>query len=690
VTRAAVGVHRPELTAGRPRLAGSSLPGWATLGPLLLGGVGLGCWSVSLDSVDLRRMTDYGLLPALPATWYVGVGLVLAGAVAAICRRTSRPVLVALLTGALVVMLYGTLPLVTDVPQYAWTYKHIGVTRYIELHGSVNPNIDIYHRWPGFFTLTAMFSTIAGTPDPVRYAAWSEVFFTGVATILIAAIGRRLLRDTRLGWLAALLFVLFNWIGQSYFAPQALAFTLTFGIYLLVFDHFCRPRPTRPQLMLLRLVRRLARRPLMLGSLHGGAGDSAAPTADGRAGTRDAELPTQFFRLDLDMLDRRPDDDTLLIGRPDQCSQPAVHNAGVGTASARTETGTATAAASTRWPRWASFSLILLLQLAVVSSHQLTPYMVIIGMVLLTGFGIIRPWWLAASIAAVTIAYFVPNYHYVESNFGLFSGLNPLSNVQTSGAASSPSPAPGKIFYTRAGTMLTLVMLVLGFIGLVRWLRRGDARALVPATLVIGAGLLVVGQSYGGEGILRVVLFAGPWLCILAARALAPADDRWGARRSLLILPVTALLGALFLPSFFGQSELNILPADEVRAVQHLYDAATPGRPIFIGAPFYPAKLAANYDQFPSYVPSIIDLDQFRGRQLGPADINSVVDYMRGFGDHSYLVITASQETYIEINHTSPPGALRSMERGLIESGHLSLWYQTASTRIYEFRASTS
>ncbi|MCK9901046.1 hypothetical protein CC117_06305 [Parafrankia colletiae] len=614
--------------------------------PVLLTGTGLLLWAVSLGRIDLARMNDHGLLPALPITWFAGVALLLGAAAAAFCQRRARPALIALATAALVVALYGTVPAVSDVPQYFWAYKHIGVTRYIEMHGSVSPDIDIYHRWPGFFAVSAAFSWLAGRGSPVEYAGWAEVFFLLVCTAAVAALGRRLLGDARLGQLAGLLFVLTNWVGQSYFAPQAFAFTLTLGIFILVVDHFTEPRENRVNRVVLRVAGALVHRRLALAPF------AATDVAAGR---------------------RTP-------------------------------------------PRATVVTLVVLLQAAVVASHQLTPYMLVLGVAALTVLGMVRPWWLVVALAVVAVAYLLPNLDYVQGSFGLFSGMDPIANVRTQGPF-TPDPMPGKNLNGLAGQLLCIAVWLLAALGAVRWARGpaaaptvtaptvtapavaapagarplGDGRALVPVVLVLAAGGLIIGQNYGGEGILRVVLFSLPWSAILAARALAPGPGhRWRPRRALSVLPVLGVLAALFMPAFHGQAAMNILPADEVHAAEHLYDAATPGAAIVTATPDFPVKLTGGYDRFgpaEQNVPALLDHAELRRRPLGRPDVDTVEAVLDGYGPESYLVFATSQETYADIYRIAPPRALRSLEAALEDSGRFSLWYSTANTRIYRYRS---
>lgn len=193
----------------------------------------LALWSASLSAVDLEHIGRHGLAASLPAAWYAALAILLLGAVRAIFAKRFDGVLVAAHVVAAVVVVYATIPAVADMPQYAWTYKHIGVTKSIEQLGSVAPLVDIYHRWPGFFALAAAFSRITGLGDPLSYAAWAEPVFTLLGAVLVAAIAHTVSRDARVAALAALFSVLTAWLAQSYFAPQPLAYILGLTVMLV-------------------------------------------------------------------------------------------------------------------------------------------------------------------------------------------------------------------------------------------------------------------------------------------------------------------------------------------------------------------------------------------------------------------------------------------------------------------------
>lgn len=201
-------------------------------------GTALALWAVSLRGTDLDAIAGLGLVNALPALYYVAFALLLAGFSAAVTRDPVSPKVLALYVLALVLVLHATTPLLYEEPRYPWVYKHLGVIELIAARGDVDRDIDIYNNWPGFFALNAWLSSVTGL-SPKSYAEWAGVFFSlvNVAVLLFAL--RGLTRDDRLLWTACWLFVLANWIGQNYLAPQALGFSLS--VFVLGLCLRCAP-----------------------------------------------------------------------------------------------------------------------------------------------------------------------------------------------------------------------------------------------------------------------------------------------------------------------------------------------------------------------------------------------------------------------------------------------------------------
>jgi hypothetical protein len=153
-----------------------------------------------------------------------------AGFVWTLSQRPLRRSMLLLHVVALVVMLYGMNAMVEPVPGPNIVWRHAGIADHIARTGAIDPTIDAYFNWPGFFTLAAFLSGAAGLGSIASMAAWAPVFFNLLYLGPLLLLFRRVTADWRLVWLAVWLFYVTNWIHQDYLAPQALSYFL----YLLI------------------------------------------------------------------------------------------------------------------------------------------------------------------------------------------------------------------------------------------------------------------------------------------------------------------------------------------------------------------------------------------------------------------------------------------------------------------------
>jgi hypothetical protein len=180
-------------------------------------------WLRSLDDVALEKTGGWGLLPALPASWYGAfAGTILLYLWALLSRHRIGHTLAGLHV-VLVSLLFATTTLVYDAPRYPWTYKHIGVVDYLLQHGTVDRSIDIYMNFPAFFYLAAGMHEATGVPVE-ELARWAQPFHALVAAAAVYWVVGGLSTARRVRYGATLIYTLGDWIGQNYFAPQALAF----------------------------------------------------------------------------------------------------------------------------------------------------------------------------------------------------------------------------------------------------------------------------------------------------------------------------------------------------------------------------------------------------------------------------------------------------------------------------------
>ncbi|HEY9264831.1 MAG TPA: hypothetical protein VIQ11_09525, partial [Mycobacterium sp.] len=193
----------------------------------------LGIWLLALPRLHDDPIGQYGLLATSG-----GVLLLIAAASAVtgfvVAVRCNHPVIAAGAVLIVVVVQRITVSLITDVPIYAWTYKHIGVVDYIMRNGELyHPSIDIYRHWPGFFACMGWFSSITGL-DPVDTAHWFAPVADVLTATVVGALALCLGLSLRTALIAAILVQLANWIGQDYYSPQALALVMAIAILALL------------------------------------------------------------------------------------------------------------------------------------------------------------------------------------------------------------------------------------------------------------------------------------------------------------------------------------------------------------------------------------------------------------------------------------------------------------------------
>ncbi|HVA71036.1 MAG TPA: hypothetical protein VNF08_06910 [Acidimicrobiales bacterium] len=244
--------------------------------------------------------------------------------------------------------------------------------------------------------------------------------------------------------------------------------------------------------------------------------------------------------------------------------------------------------------------LISLIALASSMSHQLTPYVLLLelGACLLTR-RLARP-----ELIVVVFLFFIGWLSIGASNYWvghlhqIFGAVGQLTGTFGSNVKSRVTGSVSHRLIVDARILGTIAIYSLGVIGALR--RRPDSRALEALAGV--PLLLLVALSYGGEGLLRAVLFGLPFVSLLGASALLP--NRVGPIRAILPqLPFRRLgrkaLGAVvavvvLVMSFNtvvvrgGNDAYESYTNGERAAVNYTYNHITPGETVGIVAPFLP------------------------------------------------------------------------------------------------------
>jgi hypothetical protein len=592
------GPVRPELARMLERLRGALRGDRADLALLLVAGA---LWGVSIPLTSTAGLGVSGLLPNLPLTWYVALGLVVVGVVRQVHRRdASSPVAWAFVLLAALI-LYGTIPAVSRYPQYSYTYKHIGVTHLFMASGRLSPSVDIYNHWPGFFAAAAAFARVTGV-DPLSFASWFEPISTFIDALLVGALAGLITRERRAPVLAAALWLGIDWVGQSYYSPQGAVFLISLGLALVLVQH----------------------------STSAGLGGS-------------------LIRRVARVISRRDQEQRALVVEP--------------------------------WlSRRCATAIVLGCAVAISATHQLTPYMLALWAGALALFGG-RPRWLWLGILLVAAAYLAPNLAYVQHNYGLFSGFDPVRNAQVT----QGTPTHRAWFFSHIGQMLTFFSLALGGFAAVRLARRRQgypAGLLLVLTLAPFAVLFL--NSYGGEGVLRAVLFSSPWMAVLGAWGIVTLGGLW--RVLVSALASTVVIG-LLAAGAMGDAAFNLMPNGEVAASLYFYSHAPAGSGLMLAGPDFPGDIGARYAVMRGHSteshPNVLEYPEFEDHLFGPADVPQLASDLRALSPHGFIAFSTSEYNNARLFGLTVPGALSALERAVAGSRLFHLWYEAPNVRIY-------
>jgi hypothetical protein len=211
---------------------------------------------------------------------------------------------------------------------------------------------------------------------------------------------------------------------------------------------------------------------------------------------------------------------------------------------------------------------------------------------------------------------------------------------------------------------------------------RLGARDGVICALLIAPTLTLGATSYGGEAVFRVFLFALPFIAFLCAGLFFPSVSTGKTPITALTFAVLAGLLALgFLLANNGKDRQYRFTHEEVAAALWLYSRAGPETLLVEAARSYPSQFM-NYENF-IYLPISNESGAERAEIL--SDPARVLD--RWFSDprwqDGYVILTRSQQAYVEAMGVMPKGALDRLALDLLSSPDFLLVYANRDARIF-------
>ena len=580
--------------------------------PLVLLVAALALWIVALRDIDPDDIGEYGLISAFPPAMFLAVGLLTLSFCCSLNTRVRNEILAAQ-TVLLVLIIHATPSITYGTLRYAWAWKHLGVVDYFTRNHALwpeSPTLTVYQNWPGFFTFVTHLTEASGLANAGSFAAWAPPFFELLYVLAVAAILSSLTSDRRVVALGVWLFVLANWVGQDYFAPQSFAYFLYLALFAIVLRWF-RNEPAPKFFKGLR--RRLQRRV-------------------GRALVQDPPHPPQ-----------EPE--------PQQ--------------------------------RVPLLFFVVVIMIAIATSHPLTPFVAIAGLLALAITRTTTVRILALVMATMTLAWLCTGaWPYVSPNArALFSEIGALGANVDSNLRNTSVVSDAQQLVSAAGRYVVVAMIGLAALGVLRRLRVGRFEGAAVSLMAAPIAVAIAG-SYGGEVVFRVFLFALPFAAYLAACMFFPsADSGRGAFTTFAIIGVSAALLAGSFLAYYGKEQWTHFTPDEVAAAHSVFDNA-PDNSMLIAFDRSMPYQFANYDRF-TYVWVLEEPDSTVRRILNDP-VGSFEDWMEN-DDYrrSYLLISRAQSEETAALGVLPAGTLETVREKLKASGVFDIVYDGPDATVF-------
>lgn len=426
---------------------------------------------------------------------------------------------------------------------------------------------------------------------------------------------KQLTDDRRIVWLSVVLYEGFiPWIGQDYLSPQAFAYLLWLGIVWIIL--------------------RWLRAPTV-------AAAPAQSTAEFWGSVAEGAAPSPLRRLQSWLL-----------------------------------TGLQPVEATSRRTRIIGVGLLTLLYGAIVTAHQLTPYIGLIPVAALAALSILRPRSVVLLMAAMAGGFLVLHWHLIASEYLSEFGGDLASNA--SGITGAAGRSVAELWTQRCSTLVMYGMWFGAILVAAINLRR-PGPYLIAMILALSPVLIVLTSSYGGEAIYRAFLFSAPASALLIATTIV---TRFRGHFGRLLL--TAAVAGSLVAGTQGRLGMDYdysFTTSEVVASEWLYANLPAQSLIILPSDAFPTSEAATYADFNV---KIMPADPHAGStQLSEANTTWVASWLDSLKRPIKYIVTSESMAHSAHFAGTPRGydALAAdLQRGLLGAVPI---YRNATTTIY-------
>lgn len=574
---------------------------------LLIAGGSL--WFVSLAGINLDEMNDLGLVSVMTPGSLIALFLLTVSFALTIKRQKPVAILALLQLAVLLFALHSLTALVEPLARFGPAWRHVGVIDYIVRNGSVNPAIDAYFNWPGFFGLGAFLTEAAGLNNALVFLPWTSLIFELLYMFPIWIIYNSLSDDPRLVWSGLWIFSLSNWVGQDYFSPQGLNYFFYLVVLAILLKWFQTNSIENFPGIVIKILQKMGWLYRFIERLR------VSKAITNRTATR--------AQLNL-----------LLI-------------------------------------------IIVVIYTAVVGSHQLTPFAILVSVSALVltsrisprGLPILMLVLLGTWISYMTSAFMSGRIEILLGQAGHVDQMLKANLVD------HMLGSQGHQIVVLVRLLLTSGLWIAAFAGGVsRW--HAGYTDTILIILSLSPFLLLGMQAYGGEMLLRVFLFSLPFVAFLAAAFFfqKPAlKIGWIPVFSFGLITLSMTFG--FLMVRFGNERMESFTLAEQEAVQHMYEIAPEGSLIASSTTNMPYK----YKDYEKYHYALFDAEILN------KDVNAIITKMSDSRyKASFLIITRAQKAQLEMFHSYTEEDIASFQKTLMATGRFQLIYRNEDADIYQ------
>jgi hypothetical protein len=352
------------------------------------------------------------------------------------------------------------------------------------------------------------------------------------------------------------------------------------------------------------------------------------------------------------------------------------------------ESETADDAAARPEPRRKALLIcIVLLFAALVPTHQLTPLAVLFAVLAVAIVAARSLLWLPGLMTVLLGAWYTTGARtFFHGHLAVIVGsAGQLGTVFSKNVANRVGGDFGHRIVADLSILAGAAMWSLALIGALRLLRR-DSRYRLGVALALAPLPLLPAQTYGGEMLLRVELFALPFTAFFAAAALVGDDDeiRIHIRRAAAIGGVLLVFAGLFLFARYGNERMDHFTRSETTAVSHLYALAKPGSTLITGTGNLPWKYTQYEDHHYKFVIYMPHWSATAPVTHHPwAVLEDLREAMISSTKRAYLIIGRSEEYQVNQLGYGRQGSLTRVAEAVADSPYFRVVYRNPDATIF-------